>query len=229
MAIRGTPKVISWEYTDPEEREHRRKADEDGFDLELGRLVREWALLHEELASKLFLPITRCEINVGLAIWHSIRSDLSQREMLMAAASTSAAVRDLVPWSREEVDNTSAFAEVKKFIGEINGFAHRRNNLVHGPIIMINNRDGAYEMTPRTWNNSPKSFSMLGRDLIQYCRYSHAFCRDAKIFTHHLNQYLFAQTPLPNKFSPRPISQFRTRKQDNSQNTPRPPSPPPQS
>jgi urease accessory protein UreF len=65
----------------------RRDEDEQRLHAELGKLVRSWANLHEFLASILAKTL-ECNKAIAFGMWHSIKSDLAQREMLAAALKT---------------------------------------------------------------------------------------------------------------------------------------------
>jgi hypothetical protein len=56
----------------------------DPYFMALGRVAHSWNHLHEELG-KLFCAVSGLELGSGMAIWHALKSDRSQREILIAS------------------------------------------------------------------------------------------------------------------------------------------------
>ncbi len=63
-------------------------ADKRKLEQALGALVLSWAHLHERL-EEIFEAVTKCKIWLARAMWHSLKSDLSQRELLRSAVTSS--------------------------------------------------------------------------------------------------------------------------------------------
>jgi hypothetical protein len=64
----------------------------DPFAKEIGHLTRAWNMLHDDLGLIFARLINPANPNIGRAVWHSIRSDLAQREAIKAASLASFAI-----------------------------------------------------------------------------------------------------------------------------------------
>ena len=104
------------------------------YALALGRLTLAWNALHERLAA-LFWDLAADRIplaggtysNVPLWIWHSLRSDRSQREILRAVLENSG-----VDWGRPELKES-----VKWLLARTDALAGARDDAVHSPLLSI--------------------------------------------------------------------------------------------
>jgi hypothetical protein len=178
---------------------------------DLGEVVRSWALLHDELA-KLFHHLAGCDWWLAYPIWHAIKSDLSQRDMLLALASAHKARLEHF----EDPDGgkkIAALEEIKWMLNETTRHSHRRNDLVHAPIIFKMDLDtDEWEARVSEWTNNPRAIKLADTELFQYCSQCIAFAGTMKAYAQKLTETLAGQ-PLPKRPPVPHTSQFPTRKQ----------------
>lgn len=126
--------------------------------LRLGRVAHAWNHMHESLGL-LFCTICCLPWDIGMAIWHSLKSDRSQRDLLQGAIT--AADRDEV-W---KITYPKAKESVDWALQKINGLADRRNSAIHAPIFVPSS--GEPELTPLTMFGNPNAAKLYGKDIIQ--------------------------------------------------------------
>jgi hypothetical protein len=98
--------------------------------LELGKLCIAWNRLHEKL-SNLFESIVDTKTReVPKAIWHSSKSDLAQREMILAASGER--------FKRDAIKRT----DIACLIGQIGALSNGRNDAIHAPFGAITDTQG---------------------------------------------------------------------------------------
>lgn len=125
--------------------------------LALGRVAHSWNHLHEELG-KVFCALTGLDLSIGMAIWHSLKSDRSQRDILEGALNSAACSSE---W-------TERFPSAKKgvlyLLNEINNLADRRNNAIHAPCTII---PGDIEIVPLTFFGNERARRLHGKDILE--------------------------------------------------------------
>ena len=132
----------------------------------LGQLVFAWNDLHVALAM-LFCTIMAGDgfSNPALAVWHGLKSDRSQRDILIAAARAvvlnggSEELAEEVTWICKQAD---AIEEV-------------RNNAVHSPLWGTLNQAGTAEIQPVTGLGHIRAAKLSRTELLSEFRW----CRDA--------------------------------------------------
>ncbi|MBC8038792.1 MAG: hypothetical protein H7X89_16430 [Rhizobiales bacterium] len=121
----------------------------------LAQLIIEWNYLHENLAKLFCRTIDTINAAVPLAIWHSIRSDLVQRQILRAAAEERYAhekkTRDEIIWLLDKIDHS---------------LSGKRNDVIHSPISLVTNAIGTQISTPINTSN-PRALSLKGKELVK--------------------------------------------------------------
>jgi hypothetical protein len=124
------------------------------YAIEMGRLVYAWNHLHDDLA-KLFWRVTGIrKSETAYAIWHSTPSDLGQRKMLIAAASTAFAKND------------PAKSAILWLVGQVNNsLAAKRNDAIHGPVVLVTDLYGT-SVRPDDWTNNPRASSLRGKQIL---------------------------------------------------------------
>jgi hypothetical protein len=92
----------------------------------LGKVAHAWNHMQEELGD-LFCRVTGISHSTGMTIWHSLRSDLAQREMLRAVVEHRALDDE---WAEK---HPHAGATIVELIKGINAFSGKRNAAIHAP------------------------------------------------------------------------------------------------
>ena len=123
---------------------------------EVGKLVASWNQLQERLG-KLFSVIVRKDHpGIALAIWHTTRSDLAQRQMLRAS-SEAAAAAGLFPEQAKKDD-------IKWLLDRTDELAQQRNDAIHAPVAFFTDQDGTRLMTEYFFG-SPRALSLKDKSL----------------------------------------------------------------
>lgn len=98
----------------------------------LGEAALEWNKLQETLGllfGTIIQPVYPMMPSIALAVWHSIKSDRTQRDILSAAANAR--------FTDAEKTFTQAKADIKWLLDEVNKLADSRNNVVHSPMVVM--------------------------------------------------------------------------------------------
>jgi hypothetical protein len=125
--------------------------------LEIGWISYEWNRLQEGLA-ELFSDIL--ETKIAFAVWHSVRSDLAQREMLIAA------VNSKFPAAANPKHDTKERTELLWLTTEAGRLSHKRNDALHVPFYFLIHADHI-ELLPFNIFGNPKAKTMAPKDLMK--------------------------------------------------------------
>jgi hypothetical protein len=180
---------------------------------ELGKLIHAWSLLHEWLAG-IFQQATECPPHVSNAMWHSLKSDLAQRELLLAALRSSSDL--LQSWTDDEKKQQKllVFSEYIWIVQEITKFSHRRNDLIHSPIMFyLASEATEYEAIVSDIHGNPRARVLKDKELYQLCRWMISFCENMNGHIHAIWRTVKATGKLPERPKIKPLSDFPTRKQ----------------
>lgn len=124
----------------------------------LGKTAHAWNHLQEELA-QLFSDLTGTD-DLGLALWHTLRSDRGQRDLLEAALKS----------RLEDEEWREKYPRAKEDIGwlltECNNLANRRNDAVHAPCTM-GIKSGQLEIVPFSFYRNPRAQALKGKQILQ--------------------------------------------------------------
>jgi hypothetical protein len=187
--------------------------DRRRLDQEIGSLVRSWSLLHEKLCD-LFKYVTKMEFWIANPIWHSIKSDLAQREML--ASASRAAMRRLEKYRKDHQERykIKVYEEIIFAINQINEHSHKRNDIIHSPITFLCDfGKDEHEAVISDQTQDPRSKKLRNVELYQYISWCNYFADTMSAHLHALILSLNLQNPLPHRPKLLPLSQFPTRKQ----------------
>jgi hypothetical protein len=205
----------------------QKQADELRLHADLGKITRFWANLHEHLAFVLAKTI-ECADPIAFSMWHSLKSDLSQRELLAAAIkakiallekdaekATAVGKHDVADQNLKQAE---LFAEYLWAVGEITKYSGKRNDLVHSPIHFFHGGPGAtvateYEAIVSDHHGNPKAVRLKGRELFQLCGWMIAFISEIFRFVAMLGHSRSETDPLPPRPKWLPDSAFPARKQ----------------
>lgn len=124
----------------------------------LGIVAHAWNHLHEELG-KIFCAVTELDLPIGMAIWHSLKSDRSQRDILKGAVCAAAGDPD---WLKQ---HPNAMDGVLYLINKTNAVAEKRNDAIHAPCTVIPGGDD-FEIMPVTFFGNEKAKHLRGKDIL---------------------------------------------------------------
>ncbi|MDN3277138.1 hypothetical protein QWJ07_22940 [Frankia sp. RB7] len=131
----------------------------------LGRVAHSWNHLHEELG-KLFCSVTELELHHGMAIWHKLKSDRSQRDILRGAIE---ARKQETDWVASHPNLAEA---VSCLLNETNGLADGRNNAIHAPCsVAMHGNTKDFELVPVTFFGNDKAKRLVGKDILEEFRW----------------------------------------------------------
>jgi hypothetical protein len=180
---------------------------------ELGRLVLSWALLQERLAGILQQALS-CPPHLSNSMWHSIKSDLVQRQMLVAALKSSS---ELLKWWKDDPEKQNkilVFGEYVRAINEITKFSHGRNDLIHSPIMFyLASEATEVEAVVSDFHGNPRAEKLKDKELYQLCRWMVGFCDDMDKYISSIWQHVHKHGKLPKRPKFKSLLAFPTRKQ----------------
>lgn len=193
----------------------RRKSsvDERRLYLELGKLVRKWAVLQEQLAG-IFQQATECPPHQANAMWHSLKSDLVQRQMLVAALKSAIDLHR--PWKDDpkKQNKVRIFGEYVWAINEVTNFSHGRNDLIHSPITFyLASGATEFEAIVSDQYGNPRAEKLKNKELFQLCRWMNGFCEDMTKYVSSIWQHVIKHDELPKRPKFKLLSDFPTRRQ----------------
>ena len=123
---------------------------------EIGRLACAWNGLQESLADLFWAILENPNGVVPFAIWHSISSDRSQREMLKAANAK-------FQWP-DRIKH--AKKDIEWLLNETGKLADRRNDGLHAPYALITGLAGT-EFRPPDHSLNPRATKLIGKDILK--------------------------------------------------------------
>jgi hypothetical protein len=143
----------------------------------VGSVAYHWNHLQEALGY-LFARIINVDHNVGLAVWHALTSDRSQREILKAAAKTA----KLPEMPKFEAD-------VSWLLKEVDILANQRNDALHAPCIVTST---GLEVTiyPAIGSKSPRAKSMWGKEIMKELVWYESKAKTLTIFADKLERQI---------------------------------------
>lgn len=132
------------------------KAALEPYKLALGSVAHSWNHLQEQLGL-LFCMITGLEDTMGMAIWHALKSDRSQRDLIEAAVE--AASKD-EEWAR---DFPKAKEDINWILRKVNNLTDGRNSAIHAPVFSY--IGGLPDIRPYTLHGNPNAKRLRGKDI----------------------------------------------------------------
>lgn len=127
--------------------------------LALGKVANSWNHLHEELG-KVFCALTGLDISVGMAIWHSLKSDRSHRDILEGALKSRAADEE---WTQQ---NPNAVKGITYLLNKVQELASKRNNAIHAPCDALPSGED-FEIKPITFFGNKLAKNLIGKDILK--------------------------------------------------------------
>ena len=126
------------------------------YKLALGKVAHQWNHMQEQLGL-LFCMVSGLDNSMGMGIWHALKSDRSQRDLLEAAITAADLDED---WRN---DFPKAKADIKWLIEKVSARADHRNNAIHAPIFVLGG--GEPEIKPLTMFGNPNAAKLVGKDI----------------------------------------------------------------
>jgi hypothetical protein len=194
----------------------------------LGQLTLAWNDLQESLAGLFWTAMNRRPPAAGdfveytpLMVWHSIKSDRSQRDMLKAALGIDQGKNQRTVYVNE-FGRPALSEDAKWIIDRCNELEMDRNNAVHSPLFSTSATKGGLgaaaqysePVRPANWQFNPKAIQLSAKqDILLEFRY----CRDMAIYladyAHAIDAALtHPQRPWPKRLKP-PVRRQRTSRQ----------------
>ncbi len=151
MKKRAPPKLHT-----PQQRQREQERQFKPLALKIGWIAYEWNRLQETLA-ELFADALGNH-TPAFKIWHSLRSDLTQREMLKAAA------EDKMAFGAESLKRV--WAEILWVTNEATALSHKRNDALHAPFFFVTHAD-KIEVLPLHIFGNQKAKKLLSKDILK--------------------------------------------------------------
>lgn len=160
--------------------------------LALGKVAHSWNHLHEELG-KVFCAVTGLPLHLGMGVWHKLKSDRSQRDILEGAIQ-SRAVED--EWAE---NNPNALKGVTDLLHQVQSLANKRNDAIHAPCLVISGIMYDFEIAPMTFFGNKLAKNLHGKDILKEFEW---YEKTADVLRDHAWRVRFAldsHGPWPNK------------------------------
>jgi hypothetical protein len=157
----------------------------------LGRVAHEWNHLHEELG-KVFCAVANLDLSVGMAIWHSLKSDRSQRDILKGAIESASNDED---WTTE---HPGAVTGVQYLVNKTNALADKRNAAIHAPCHVLPGPNN-FEIRPITFFGNEKAKRLHSKDILEEFAWYEGTARALRRHACDVCFALHARIPWPEK------------------------------
>ena len=126
-----------------------------------GEVVNAWNKMQEQL-NLVFVEVTGMSKDMATSIWHSVRSDSLQRDMLLAAVD--AILQDEDPKKRD-TRMERILADLTDLVKHANKLAEDRNNAIHAPVsLAIDN--GRLVPHPVHFHGNRLAKRLIGKNII---------------------------------------------------------------
>jgi hypothetical protein len=167
----------------------------------IGEMTTAWATLHEMLCSIFSvlmlerLPRPGDAVNLTPTyLWHTIKSDRTQREMLGTAFKRSSALEEHT--AKEEIKSLGVW-----LLEACTKLEDRRNDAVHSSLILTIENDGTKEIRPNLFMRNPRAEKLSNlEDLLEELQCARDNIIKVFFFAQELNDVLVNQhLPLPSR------------------------------
>ncbi|MBR0993804.1 hypothetical protein JQ580_24060 [Bradyrhizobium japonicum] len=132
------------------------KAALEPYMLALGKVAHSWNHMQEQLGL-LFCMITGLDDSMGMGLWHALKSDRSQRDLLQAALEVAAADSE---WSD---DFPKAKEDIEWILKKVNSLTDNRNSAIHAPVFSF--IGATPQIGPYTMHGNPNASKLQGKDI----------------------------------------------------------------
>jgi hypothetical protein len=124
--------------------------------MEMAGIIIAWNSLHETLARLFCAALGTDNPSVPLAVWHSLKSDRTQRDALRAALNQGFLTTKNCLAVREKT---------KLLLNEIHKLADRRNDAIHSPFVLRTDQYGTV-FTPDDTFANPRAQKLSANELL---------------------------------------------------------------
>ena len=124
----SAPSSKSSRFRTPAQRRREQERKFKPLAVEVGWIAYEWNRLHEALG-ELFADAMGADTYTALSAWHAVRSDLTQRQMLKAAAAHRA--------ERSEPEIAPLWRALVDLVDKVNKLSDKRNDAIHAPFVFV--------------------------------------------------------------------------------------------
>jgi hypothetical protein len=143
----------------PAQRKRRNERTFRPIAIELGWLAYEWNRLQEALAELFSDFVSKDNLPMGFAVWYSVPSDRTQRDMLRAALEIA---------YQKSSPKPQPYSEIVWILGELNSLAGKRNTALHVPLIFVTDvMLDEVEILPKYFFGNPHARQLSGKELIE--------------------------------------------------------------
>jgi hypothetical protein len=154
------------------------------YKLALGKVAHQWNHMQEQLGL-LFCEVSGLDASTGMSIWHALKSDRSQRDLLEAANVAASATEYWI------TNLPKAKDDIEWLLSKVNALADKRNNAIHAPIFAPIGAEP--EIKPLTFFGNPNAKKLVGKDIFRefqwYENYFNAVTRFAASITMALGSH----------------------------------------
>jgi len=150
----------------------------------LGRVAFTWNGLQDSLAFLFWKALGISNGGVAMAIWQSVQSDKSQRDMLRAA------VRKTALW---HLNFPKATEDIEWLLAETDKLSNKRNDALHAPFGMTTQETGEISLELWTFTLSLRAANLRGKHVLEeFDRYA-----NTAVKLHAYSKTLFAALASP--------------------------------
>jgi hypothetical protein len=135
------------------------------YALAIGQAALAWNDLHEMLCFLFCSLMGGGPANQHFAIWHILKSDRAQRDVLLAAAKNN--YMTLIP---ENLEN-----DIEWLCKQADKVEEARNNTIHSPLLGVDRGEGNIEISPRMSLGHIRAGKIANKNILAEFRW----CRDA--------------------------------------------------
>jgi hypothetical protein len=162
------------------------------YAIAIGELALSWNGLHDSLG-RLFSVVIEDKKRSASAIWHSIKSDRAQREVLLAAA-------ERVYSNRQEYPH--ALDDIKWILSEATKIEDFRNDALHSPVILLGTKRKSRPV-PSYYFGHVRATRLKDKDFIREFRKFRNDATKLRDFAAHLT-YILLPSEKPASWPRRP-------------------------
>ena len=154
----------------------------ESYKLALGKIAHAWNHMQEQLGM-LFCMVSGLDNSMGMGIWHALKSDRSQRDLLEAAII--AAEKD-EEWKH---DFPKAKKDIEWLLKKVDALADWRNSAIHAP--MYSGLE--LEVRPFTFWGNPNAAKLHGKDLFAHFEWYEHYADAIRLFASEMTLALMGR------------------------------------
>jgi hypothetical protein len=145
----------------------------------------------------LFCKVSGTDFTMGISLWHCLKSDRLQRDLLQTALD--AAIQDqdwifIYPQAQESIN---------WLLSKINALAERRNGAILAPIASLSGH--LPELMPLTFSGTPNGLKLRGIDIIREFEWYEKFADELSAYIRQIEAALVTTSDIPVPWPDRPL------------------------